>query len=162
MQIPKTLLRKINLDASKALVKMSANCISVATCSITTDWFSKSSLIKWWLTNSYVFIIWIRQKNKSKNNIINIKFNNHDTWFTLPQSKHFVKLSYHALEACFNSGLSLIFLPISVSIAEAVGTVIFCSWFSTFSVRQTTSSFLDTHLRNSLSPVKCLEQPLKK
>ena len=147
MQIPKTLLRKINLDASKALVKMSANCISVATCSITTDLFSTSSLIKWWLTNSYVFILWIRQKNKSKNNIINIKFNNHDTWFTPPQSKIFVKLSYHTLETCFNSGLSLIFLPISISVVEAVGIegsislflsvfvarevamVIFCNWF---------------------------------
>ena len=46
MQIPKAFLRETNLDASKALVKMSANCISVATCSITTDLFSTSSLIK--------------------------------------------------------------------------------------------------------------------
>ena len=46
MQIPKAFLREINLDASKALVKISANYLSIATCSITTDLFSTSSLIK--------------------------------------------------------------------------------------------------------------------
>ena len=46
MQIPKAFLREINLDASRALAKMSANYISVATCSITKDLFSMSSLIK--------------------------------------------------------------------------------------------------------------------
>ena len=99
---------------------------------------------------------------------------------SLYQSKIFVKLSYHALEACFNPGLSLVFLPISVSVVKVVGTegfislfrsvsiatkvaiVVFYNWFSDSSVRQTTSSFLDTSLRNSLSPVKCLEQPLAK
>ena len=106
MKIPKAFLKEINLDPSKALVKMSANYIFVVTCSLTTDLFLISFLIKWWLTGSYVFILWIRQRNRSKNNIINIKFNNHDTWFTPPQSKFFLKLSYHALEACFNLGLS--------------------------------------------------------
>ena len=46
MQIPKDFLKEINLDASRVLVKISTNCISVATCSITTDLFSISSLIK--------------------------------------------------------------------------------------------------------------------
>ena len=99
---------------------------------------------------------------------------------SLYQSKFFVKLSYHALETCFNPDLSLVFLPNFVFIAEVVGaedsislfwsvsvatkvaTIVFCNWFSTSLVRQTTSSFLDIPLRNSLSPVKCLEQPLAK
>ena len=41
---------------------------------------------------------------------------------SLFQSKIFVKFSYYALEACFNLGLSLIFLFISISVAEAVVT----------------------------------------
>ena len=47
MQIPKAFLKEINLDELRALVKISANCLSVAICSITTDLFSTSSLIKW-------------------------------------------------------------------------------------------------------------------
>ena len=41
---------------------------------------------------------------------------------SLFQSKNFVKFSYHALEACFNLGLSLVFLSIYISIAEVVVT----------------------------------------
>ena len=40
---------------------------------------------------------------------------------SLYQSKNFVKFSYHALEACFNPDLSLVFLPISILVAEVVG-----------------------------------------
>ena len=123
------------------------------------------------------------KKNIFKNIII--KLSNHDTWFTPPfcslfQSKNFVKFSYHALETCFNLGLSLVFLSISISVAEVVvtkcsvslsgfvfvvtegATTVFCNWFSAFSVRQTTSFSLKTILRNSLSFVTCLEQPLAK
>ena len=41
---------------------------------------------------------------------------------SLFQSKNFVIFSYHALESCFNLGLSLVFLSISISVAEVVVT----------------------------------------
>ena len=96
------------------------------------------------------------------------------------QSKNFVKFSYHALETCFNLGLSLVFLSISISVAEVVvikgfvslsksvsietegATTVYCNWFSAFSVKQTTSFSMEILLKNSLSPVACLEQPLAK
>ena len=46
MQIPKAFFRETNFDASKALVKLCANCLSIATNSITTTLFSINSLIK--------------------------------------------------------------------------------------------------------------------
>ena len=99
---------------------------------------------------------------------------------SLFQSKVFVKFSYHTLETYFNLGLSHVFLSISVFIVKVVVTkgsvslsrfisvategvtVVSYNWFFAFSIRQTTSSSLKTPLRNSLSPVTCIEQPLAK
>ena len=103
-------------------MKIFASYLSVATCSIIVL-FSTNSLMKWWLTISYVFNLWIRRKDKSKKNhqhkLKQLWYPIHSLSFIdFFQSKKFVKLSYHALGAYFNISLSLVFLPISVSVAK--------------------------------------------